>query len=285
MKKVTECMKKNGHWLAAFLLFGVIVLAIAGVRDAKKISYRIVCLGDSIVGNEQGETSITGIMSRVLSQPVFNGAFGGTTMTCRESEKRADVTTDTLSLARLSQAIALQDFGVQNAGITRNAAMEYFPGRVYEFQDVDFDQVEILVIEHGVNDYQTGVPLDNDQDPYDIYTFGGALRYSIETLKKAYPDLRIILVTPTYCWFLYERLNCEQKNLGHGYLKDYVDLEKEIAAQYGLELVDNYYESGIGSTGKFEEWEFYTQDGLHLNEAGRELVANRIIACIQDGVR
>ena len=283
MKRWKENVTKYGHWLIAVLVFIAIVASVGCYRESKEVSYKIVCMGDSIIGNERGETSITSIMSRELSVPVYNGAFGGTTMTCRETEKRAAVTTDTLSMAKLSEAVAQQDFYVQNAGITRSSAMEYFPESVYGFQYIDFDDVEILVIEHGVNDYLTGVPLDNEQDPYDVYTFGGALRYTLETLQNQYPDMRIILVTPTYCWFLYEKLTCEEKNLGQGFLKDYVDLEKEIAALYQVEVVDNYYESGIGAEERFEDWEIYTQDGVHLNEAGRALVASRIIECIRRG--
>lgn len=276
-------INKYGHWLAALLIFAVITAGIGCYRELRKETYRIVCLGDSIIGNERGQTSITGNLEVLLGEPVYNGAFGGSTMSCRVAEDRAAVTTDTLSMAKLSEAIAQQDFYVQNAGVTRCAAMEYFPEAAYGFQDIDFDKTQVLIIEHGVNDYQTGVPLDNHENPYDIYTFGGALRYSLENLKAAYPKLRIILVTPTYCWYLFKESNCQEVDNGNGILEDYVNLELEIAAQYGVEVLDNYHESGIGDSGTFEEWEVYTQDGLHLNETGRRLVAERIAECIKGG--
>ncbi len=273
-------IKKYGHWLAALLIFVMIAAVIGGYRELKETPYRIVCLGDSIIGNERGETSITGIMEDLLGEPVYNGAFGGSTMSCRVTEDRAAVTTDTLSLARLSEAVVQQDFYVQNAGVTRCAVMEYFPEAVYGFQNIDFEKTEILIIEHGVNDYLTGVPLDNPENPYDVYTFGGALRYSLENLRDAYPKLRLILVTPTYCWYLFKESNCQEIDNGSGILEDYVNLELEIAAEYGIEVLDNYHESGIGDSGSFEEWQVYTQDGLHLNETGRRLVAERIVECI-----
>ncbi len=283
LENIKSMIKKYGHWLTALLIFVVIAVGVGGYRELRKETYRIVCLGDSIIGNERGNTSITGVLEELLGEPVYNGAFGGSTMSCRVKEDRAAVTTDTLSMARLSEAIAQQDFYVQNAGVTRCAVMEYFPEAAYGFQDIDFDKTEILIIEHGVNDYQIGVPLDNPEDPYDVYTFGGALRYSLENLKEAYPKLRIILVTPTYCWYLAMESNCQETDNGGGILEDYVNLELEIAAQYGVEVLDNYHESGIGAGGTFEEWKFYTQDGLHLNETGRRLVAERIAACIGEG--
>ncbi len=270
-------IKKYGHWLAALLIFVLIVAGIGCYREFRKETYRIVCLGDSIIGNERGPDSITGVMEELLGETVYNGAFGGSTMCRRVTEDSGSVTTDTLSMAKLSEAISQQDFYVQNASVTRCAVMEYFPEAVYGFQTIDFDETEILVIEHGVNDYLTGSVLDNPDDPFDTYTFGGALRYSLENLKAAYPELRIILVTPTYCWFLALESNCEEIDRGNGILEDYVKLELEIAAQYGVEVLDNYHESGIGDSKTFEEWEVYTQDGLHLNEVGRRLVAERII--------
>lgn len=283
MESIRIIIKKYGHWLAALLVFAVIAAGIGYYRELQKETYPIVCLGDSIIGNERGEDSITGIMETLLGEPVYNGAFGGSTMSCRETEDRAAVTTDTLSLARLSEAIAQKDFYVQNASVTRCAVMEYFPEAVYGFQKIDFDKTKVLIIEHGVNDYLTGTPLDDIQDPYNVYTFGGALRYSLESLRAAYPDMRIILVTPTYCWFLAKESNCQEIDNGSGVLEDYVNLELEIAAQYGIEVLDNYHESGIGDSGTFEEWEIYTQDGLHLNETGRRLVAERIVQYIREG--
>lgn len=283
MESLKTITKKYMHYPAAFLIFVMILGAIGGYRELRKETYRIVCLGDSIIGNERGDTSITGMLEEFLGEPVYNGAFGGSTMSCRVKEDRAAVTTDTLSMARLSESIAQQDFYVQNAGVTRCAVMEYFPEAAYGFQDIDFDKTEILIIEHGVNDYQIGVPLDNPENSRDVYTFGGALRYSLENLKAAYPKLRIILVTPTYCWYLAKESNCQKTDNGGGILEDYVNLELEIAAQYGVEVLDNYHESGIGASGSFEEWKIYTQDGLHLNETGRRLVAERIAECITEG--
>ena len=281
MESVTRFMKKYGHWMAAVLIFALLVGGVGIFRKLQKESYRIACLGDSIIGNERGATSITAIMEEKLGEPVYNGAFGGSTMSLRVTQDRASVTTDTLSLAKLSEAIYLGDFSVQNAGVTRCSVMEYFPEVVYKFQNIDFAQTEILIIEHGVNDYLTGVRLDNPKDPYDVYTFGGALRYSLEKLREAYPDLRIILVTPTYCWYLFKESNCQEVDNGSGVLEEYVNLELAIAREYGVEVLDNFHESGIGSTGEFKEWETYTQDGLHLNEFGRGLVAERIVEKIQ----
>lgn len=282
MGKIKEFMKKYGHWAMAAVIFLLLTGLMCGYRQLNKEQYKIVCLGDSILGNERGDTSVTAIMEDILGVNVYNGAFGGSAMACRTIQDLAAATTDTLSMVKLSESIAHQDFYVQNAGVSRCAQLEYFPETVQGFRYIDFDAAEILVIEHGVNDYLAGVPLENPQDPFDVHTYAGALRQTLKNLQEAYPQTRVILVTPTYCWFLFEELNCENNNTGNGVLEDYVNLELAIAAEFGVEILDNYHESGIGDTGEFEEWETYTMDGLHLNETGRRLVAERIARFIAE---
>lgn len=268
--------------VAFLLLLGLVLLNFVS-EQAQKEKYSIVCLGDSIIGNVRDDTSITALLEEQLDVAVYNGAFGGTTMACLNRGERASLTADYLSMAELAKAIALQDFGVQNASVTGWAPMDYFPESMYGFQRIDFDEVEILVIEHGVNDYLSGVPLDNPEDPYDVHTFGGALRYSLEALQEAYPKLRIVLSTPIYCWYVRENVSCEERDFGGGLLEEYVNLELEIAQSYGVEVLDQYHDSGIGSSGLYEEWQVYTEDGVHLNEPGRRLIAARIAEVIDAG--
>lgn len=269
------------YWILAVVLFCGTFALLWFRENGQKETYPVVCLGDSIIGNERDDTSITAVMEKILGTKVYNGAFGGTTMSCRSSENRASMTEDTLSMVQLADSIAYEDYGVQNASVTAWAPMEYFPESMYGFQDIDFQNVEVLVIEHGVNDYLAGVALDNPEDPYDRYTFGGALRSSLQILKENYPDMRIILATPVYCWYLREGVSCEERDFGGGLLEDYVNLELQIGREFGVEILDNYHDSGIGSTGTYEEWEQYTVDGVHLNEEGRALIGRRLAEAVQ----
>lgn len=276
MDRWKKIKKKYGHIPAAALLFVLILPLCFALRENHKTAYDMVCFGDSILGEERGETSITALLEERLNLSVFNGALGGTSMSCRSERDRASDPSDCISMAKLSEAIALDDYYVQNAGITRCASMEYFPETVYGYQKIDFDRVKILIIEHGLNDYLSGVELDNPQEPYDVFTFGGALRTTLQNLKESYPDLRIILVTPTYCWIIDQEKSCNEVSYGGGVLEEYVNLELEIAAQFCVETVDCFHGSGIGGTGEFREWERWTRDGVHLNEDGRRLAAEFI---------
>lgn len=279
MNNIKGFLKKNAYLGISALLFLSLTAGFFIADKLRKKEYRIVCLGDSLIGNVRDDTSIAAVLGEELGVSVYNGAFGGTTASARNQEERASISMDCISLTELTDSICYGNFSVPNASINRCSSMDYFPGAVYDFNRVDLNKVEVLIIEHGVNDYLVGAPLDNAEDPYDVYTFGGSLRYALSTLKEERPDIRILLCTPTYCWFLADEVSCEERRFRGGYLEDYVNLELEIADEFGVAILDNYHESGIG--GEFENWPDYTEDGLHLNETGRRLIAERIAEAVK----
>ena len=174
-------------------------------------------------------------------------------------------------MVSLSKALAADDFGVQQTVRSRREITDYFSDTVDELAQIDFRKVETVVLVFGLNDYHAGIPLDNVSDPYDEGCFGGAMRSVIRSLKGTYPQLRIILVTPTYAWYHSEHLTCEEYKTGEAFLEEYVQKELEIAEEYGLESIDLYH--GIYPHEKWEDWKIYTIDGLHPNEAGRRMIA------------
>lgn len=234
-------------------------------------------MGDSIPGECRDETSVTAKLGNYLGEPVFNGSLGGTTMSRLDASEDFEYVKDGLSMQAFSQSIATKDFGVQKTIYSREPATDYFGVTVDMMETVDFEHLEILLIEHGINDYHAGVPIENKEDPYDVYTFKGALRSTIENLQKAYPDLRIILVTPTYSWYPSadtSEMTCEEYNLGGGVLEDYVNAETEIARELDVEVIDLYHD--FYTHEQWSDWEIYTRDGVHPKENARELIAESL---------
>lgn len=250
---------------------------IAG-QNQKNDSYRIVIFGDSIIGECREETSVTELMSSELSEPVFNAAFGGTCMSYTETDKRLAYTKDCLNMAGLSQAIYADDFSVQENSRIRESATDYFDETIRDLSNIDFTSVDIVFIEQGLNDYHGGISLDNPNDPYDTHTFAGALRTSVENLRAVNPDIRIILVTPTFSWYRDEQLTCEEYDPGGGVLSKYVQRELELAKELGIETADIYNDFYTHET--WDDWEIYTNDGLHPNENGRRMIAEALCGYI-----
>lgn len=259
---------------AGLLIFTCFMIYDKPVTDRE--NPRIVCLGDSIIGNERDKTSVTAVMESILSEPVANGAFGGTCASLSNTEYRATYYEDSINLAMLADAIAYRDFSVQLYDITsNNFKLDYFKPALEELTKVDFEEVDIVFIEHGINDYSAGRPIDNEADPLDVYTYAGSLRYSIEQIKSSYPEIQIVLVTPLYCYFQVngERgLDSETADFGQGPLINYVEAELKVAEEYELPVIDNFHNLGINSDNIDE----YAMDGIHLNEKGRQLLANAL---------
>lgn len=275
-------MRKWLHWLGALLIFVLLASVIVIMEESGKQEYPIVFLGDSIIGNVRDETSVTALLETKTGMRVYNGAFGGTTAALQNVENRAAYNFDCISLTELSKAAAADDFSVQKAGIAACAKMGYYIDALHGLANVDLDKMDILFIEHGVNDYLTGISVDNPQNQMDVYTFGGALRTSLQLLQDRYPNLKIILCTPVFCWFPDDESDCTEKDFGGGVLEDYVNLELDIAAAYGVSVIDNYHDSGIGGeNAEPGEWTVYTEDGVHLNQAGRKIIADRIAAYLE----
>ncbi len=268
------------YGLISIALFGALLLFTFPLRKVEKTySPGIVMFGDSIFGQVRDETAVSGYLAELSGREVFNGALGGTCASRIEREGRLAYTKDSLSFVLLSRAAAMDDFGLQQITRVRENATEYFEEVIDTVEVIDFSDVDILLVLYGVNDYHDGVPLENPEDPYDEFTFTGALRSALSYWQEAYPDLRILLLTPTYSWYEYSHETCEEKDEGGGILEAYVNREIEVAEEMGVEILDLYHDFYPHEV--WEDWNLYTRDGLHPNEAGRRLLAETIAAYLE----
>lgn len=260
--------------VAAVAFLGLFFLAsFMGVSE-KKQTVQIVVFGDSCYGNIRDKSSITDRLEKLSGKTVYNAAFGGTCAGRQDKGNRLDYSGDSLSLAALAKAVYAGDFGVQQTIRTGEEITSYFEDTIDGLENLDFSQTEIVIIGYGFNDYSTGIPRDNEENDLDEYSFAGALRRSVKLLKRVNPDLRIILVTPTYSWILYSLQTCEEFDGGDGFLEQYVEKEIAVAEELGLEFIDLYHD--FYPHEQWEDWELYTFDGVHPNDAGRELIAEAI---------
>ncbi len=266
------------------LLYGVISIVLIMVvlfttllpRFDKKVD--IVVLGDSIMGNLLYPTHSLDIVSEKTGKSVFNGAFGGTCMAYKQREN-VMLEPAAWSMIELAEAICYGDFGLQKAALSHayqykninHLVPDYYVKRMEDLSQIDFSEVEILIIEHGTNDYNTGTPLDNAENFYDKGTFGGALRSGLKLFQEKYPHLRIVLMSPVYCE-VEGQGKCYEVSCGGGTLDEYVEKEKEIAEEFGIDFLDAYHQSGIWE----ENAKTYLFDGIHPSEEGQALLGEFI---------
>ena len=185
---------------------------------------------------------------------------------------------DDFSMYRLADAIVSGDWSMQDDALNYSDRTSYAETPLTVLKSIDFNTVDIITISYGSNDFTGSNAIDDATNKYNTNTFAGALRYSIEKIQAAYPNVEIVLCTPTYrFWmdengdFLYDSNEYER----NGYkLTDFVQKTKDVAAEYGLFVIDNYYGCGIDISTRTEY--FPSNDGSHHNAAGRKLIAEHM---------
>lgn len=264
------------------VMLAVLPLLLRSGRHAD-IQAEVLFLGDSIAGQYRDETSIPVLTSELLDTTVINGAFGGTSMSQLNRENRDACYYDGLSFSQLARAIAAEDFGTQQTIRTKDHITMNFRDIVDELDTVDYSSIKMVIIIYGINDYTTGSPISNPLEPEDPYTMEGAMRTGIKLLRQAYPELRIIFMSPTYCWFVNTlgttNETCETNDYGGGYLEEYVEAQRRVAAECGVEFLDLYHD--FYPHEQYENWYIYTKDGIHPNEAGRQMIARTLAEYLQ----
>lgn len=275
--------KRFGYVIISIIILtaiGLVTLVLrSGGRQELAGEYNIVFLGDSLFGQVRDETSVPSFLEEQLGCSVYNGCFGGTDAARIDSDRGLSPRKGLLSLEALSIAMTTGEFGAQRTLRIREYGTEHFAQTVEELSCIDFDRTDILVLEYGTNDYFDGVPLYNEENPEDKYSFYGALKTSVERIQNRYPEMRILLVSPTYHWVLAQGQTCEEWTKGEGFLRDYVEIEKRVAQETGIEFLDIYHD--FYPHGEWEDWQTYTLDGVHPNEDGRRMIVGRIAEYLQ----
>ena len=103
----------------------------------------------------------------------------------------------------------------------------------------------------------------------------GALRSGLRNITEKYPDAQILIVSPTYSWFLNTGNTCETIQYGGNYLEEYVIGIELVAEEFGIDFIDIYHD--FYPHEKYDDWSLYTSDGLHPNEEGRKLITDAIV--------
>lgn len=235
---------------------------------------KVVNFGDSIIGNFRDSTSVSSNISNITNATVYNCGFGG----CHMSDWSTYSTKwGAFSMTKIAYAIANNDWSIQNTAIANTGwsdKPDYFDSQLASLKAIDFSTVDYATISYGTNDYAMGKTLDNANNPLDTSTVCGALRYSIETLQGTFPNLRLIICTPTLR--LWDEsgniITSDTKTFGGGFnLKQLVNKFKEISLEYHVPIVDAYNELGIN---KFCYTSFFTgADLTHPNAYGRKQLA------------
>lgn len=221
----------------------------------------MVFFGDSIFEYHAGSRSVSGVVENLSCAQVYNCSQGGTPAT----ENPESI----LSFNRMVARFLAQDTTGLDDNMNFNLELTDY------IQENQEGKKYCFLLNYGLNDYFSGLPVENPADDFDVRTYAGALRTGISTLKEAYPDAVIILLTPTFTILFSDgtEINGERG----GVLTDYVEAAVNVAQDMDVIFINNYTDGGINA----DTQGMYLADGCHPNEAGALLLGRHILEEMQ----
>ena len=156
-----------------------------------------------------------------------------------------------------------------------------FCGRAYDMDT----SADMVVVYGGVNDYIHGNALVGEIGDTMPNTFCGAVYFLMNYLKDVYKEKPILFMTPARCFLRHEIDDLlpsthGAKQVAGKPLKDYVEIILETGKQFGVNVLNLY--DGLGIDPHIpEHFEKYTVDGLHFNEEGHRLLAQKLTEFIK----
>ncbi len=132
------------------------------------------------------------------------------------------------------------------------------------------DEADLVIVFGGTNDFGIGNAPLGDYEGQNLETFKGALDFLMSELKKKYPEIPIVFMTPL------KRGDFEKPNEFNGaVLKDYRDAIIERAKYYSITVFDLFSSDEI--PGDAEGYKrLITDDRLHPNNEGHRVLADVI---------
>lgn len=227
--------------------------------------WEIVFFGDSIIALEDSSSAVPEVVAGFSNISVYDCAKGGATAAFTEGDE--DYFTAVVESFLTGQT-------------EKYDAEENMVKGIEEFYNKSTEEKNLcFVINFGLNDYFEGVMPDNEENPWDISTYGGSLRTGISMLKDVYPHAMVIVTTPNF--IAYYDYGTEPTGAEGYVLSQYAEAARQVALEMDVLCMDNYTELGINP----ENWkEFLLADGVHLNGRGRLFYARTLISFMKDNI-
>mgnify|MGYP000011264917 FL=1 len=152
----------------------------------------------------------------------------------------------------------------------------YFCGRAARMDK----NADIILVFGGINDYLHGDAPIGTMDDKTPKTFCGAVFVLMQVLRKNYPNKTVAFLTPPHCncWGTSDKEPSKnsRKRADALPVKAYVDIILRRAKEFGFPVLDLYRNLGIDPNIQSDK-EKYTIDGLHLNNLGHAVLAQKVI--------
>lgn len=243
----------------------------------------VVALGNyPFSDNRDTDDGVINLVSRMTGATIYNCSVADSHLAASNAMFIADEDPmDAFNLYWLTTLITMQntwmcESALDTMGDTAPADARY----AYEtLSTLDFQNVDVLAIMYDATDYLEERPLYNMEYTSDIQTFAGNMNASLELLRDTFPHIRIIVMSPTYAYYVQEDGEYISSDIhkSDGYsLSTYAGNLERAAYLNTSSYLDNIY-----GTVNEENAMDYLEDHLHLNAAGRQRLAERFVYALE----
>lgn len=192
-------------------------------------------------------------------------------------------------LAAMCQLSAVNNYGISGTRIAHQTHVSENPrhdlnfcGRAY---DID-STADMVIVYGGVNDYLHGdAPFGRLGDTIPA-TFCGGVYFLMNYLRNAFESKPVIFMTPARCHYdkiTDDRMPSMDSRKGQDAkpLLDYVKVILETAKKFNIPVLDLYHNLGLDPHDS-DCYERYTVDGLHFNDEGHAVIAQKLYSFISN---
>ena len=172
-----------------------------------------------------------------------------------------------------------RNYGIGGTRIARqnNPSADQRQDRDFCMRVAEMDEdADVIVVFGGTNDFGHGDAPFGEFADRTVNTYYGAMHTLFTSLIEKYTTSKIVVLTPLH------RCTENEPNPKTGLvLKDYVDALREVAEYYSLPVLDLYKTSGMQPNVPIIKYT-YMPDGLHPNDAGHRILAEKIVAFLKN---
>ena len=243
----------------------------------------VVVLGNSPFSDERNSADgVISLVGQMTDATVYNCSVADSHLAASQETFLANEDPmDAFNLYWLTTLITLQNTEIYESAF--DAMGDAVPADARYAYDtlstLDFQNVDVLAIMYDASDYLEERPLYNVMNTTDIQTYAGNMDASLELLCNAFPHLRIIVMSPTYAYYVDENgdyISSDiHKSTGFS-LSTYAGNLERIAYLHSVSYLDNIY----GTVNELNA-DDYLEDHLHLNTAGRRRLAERFVYALE----
>lgn len=239
----------------------------------------IVLFGNAPFADDRDSSdSLANLIAKETGANVYNCSISGSYLAAQELN--FDPTVAAMDayclywLVNLATGAPIDNYYVQAAEQLGDKTPADAEEVINTLKTLDFNTIDTVAIMYDATDYLLGNPMYNDDNPTDPTQFTGNLEASLDVLQSLYPQIRIIVMSPTYAYAVDENGDYVSSDMyiynNRDVLSTYVIKECYSANVHSVSFMDNLYGSITEDNAKE-----YLTDNLHLNVKGRKLIAKR----------